>query len=191
MCSGVCCGFGAKNSPLDQAQIDGHCKAQSEATTQVQKYLIKNQGWEAQKCFDYKGGSKLPNSKDSPAACSSKLQKWAAFGADHKNYNFVVAYGSRTGGQDAYSDETVHGTVAAFMLMRGQHWLFSISANHGHRPFGGSMEPATAKLLTSDYGRPKGNMTAVVGKSGVFQREYEKATVSLDCNTFQGSFDEH
>ena len=67
MCSGVCCGYGAENSPLVQNEIDAHCKAQTEATTQVQKYLIANGGWGAQACFGYKSGSKLPGSKDTPA----------------------------------------------------------------------------------------------------------------------------
>ena len=93
MCSGVCCGYGANNSPLVQHEIDAHCKAQTDATTQVQKYLIANGGWEAQKCFDYKSGQSLPNSDDDPTTCASKLQKWSAYGADHSNYNFVVAYG--------------------------------------------------------------------------------------------------
>lgn len=199
MCSGVCCGYGASNSPLVQAEITDHCVKQAEATTAVQKYLIKNGGWEAMKCFDYKSGSSLPNAGDSPANCASKLQKWAAFGADHSNYNFVVAYGSRTGGRQNYDDSNIAGTVAAFMLMRGQHWLFSIGPNGGSGgkswpPYDqdpGTLTTATAKLLTSDYGRPKGNMTAVVGKSGVFQRVYEKATVTLDCSDFSGSFAEH
>lgn len=87
MCGGVCCGYGATNSPLDQAEIDSHCKGQTDATTKVQKYLIANGGWEAQKCFDYKGGHELVTQADSPAACASKLQHWAEFGADHSKYN--------------------------------------------------------------------------------------------------------
>lgn len=198
MCSGVCCGFGASNSPLVQDEIDAHCKAQADATTATQKYLIKNGGWEAQKCFNYLGGKELPNAKDSPAQCAQKLQHYATWGADHSNYNFVVAYGSRTGGMDSYDDNSIEGTVAAFMLMRGQHWLFSIGVNGGgggesYPPYEnkpGYMAPATAKILTSDYGRPKGNMT--VGHGGmVFQREYEKATITLDCNHFTGTFAEH
>ena len=54
----------------------------------------------------------------------------------------------------------------------------------------GTLTVATAKLLTSNYGRPLGNMTAVAGKQKVFERKYEKATVGLDCNTFTGSFAE-
>ncbi len=107
------------------------------------------------------------------------------FGANHSNYNFVVAYGSRTGGRDGYNDTNVEATVAAFMLMRGQHWLFSIGPNGGgggksYPPYDndpGTLTPATAKILLSDYGAPKGSMTAVTGKEGVFQREYAKATI--------------
>ena len=202
MCSGVCCGFGAHNSPLVQSEIDAHCKAQADATTAVQKYLISHGGWEAQKCFNYMSGCGshgLPCAHDSPTTCAQKLQKFAKWGANHSNYNFVVAYGSRTGGQSGYDDSTVAGTVAAFMLMRGQHWLFSIGATGGsgaesyppYKANSGHLLPATAKILTSDYGRPKGAMEAVAGKPGVFQREYEKATVMLDCNDFSGTFHEH
>jgi len=192
MCSGVCCGYGAHNSPLSQSEIDAHCEAQAAATTQAQQHLIQNGGWEAMKCFDYKNGGELPNARDSPKSCAQKLEKWAAFGANHSNYNFVVAYGSRTGGRDGYDDSNVGGTVAAFMLIRGQHWLFSIGPNGGsggksYPPYDqdpGSLLPATAKWLLSDYGRPKGDMTAVSGKEGVYQRVFEKATVMLDCATW-------
>eukprot|EP00931_Biecheleriopsis_adriatica_P080490 TRINITY_DN53833_c0_g1_i1.p1 TRINITY_DN53833_c0_g1~~TRINITY_DN53833_c0_g1_i1.p1 ORF type:complete len:438 (-),score=58.72 TRINITY_DN53833_c0_g1_i1:111-1424(-) len=199
MCSGVCCGYDKDNSPLVQSEIDAHCQAQAAATTQAQQYLIQNGGWEAMRCFDYKSGAELPNAKDSPAACAQKLEKWAAFGANHSNYNFIVAYGDRTAGRDGYDDSTVGSTVAAFMLIRGQHWLFSIGPNGGslgksYPPYDqdpGSLKAATAKILLSDYGRPQGGMTAVSGKQGVYQRVYEKATVTLDCATFQGTFVEH
>jgi hypothetical protein len=110
----------------------------------------------------------------------------------------VVAYGSRTGGRDSYNDTTVGGTVAAFLLMRGQHWLFSIGPNGGsggksYPPYDqdpGSLTPATAKILLSNYGKPKGKMAKVAGKSGVYQRTYEKATITLDCADFSATFAE-
>jgi hypothetical protein len=197
MCSGTCCGYGASNSPLVQPEIDAHCDGQAAATTKAQAWLIANGGWEAQKCFDYltKG---LPTAADSPAECAAHLQARATWGANHSNYNHVVAYGTRTGGRVGYNDDTVAGTVAAFLLMRGQHWLFSIGPNGGHIPKcptcpadPGTLLPATAKVLLSDYGHPTGPMVAVPGKSGVFQRMYEKATVSLDCNSWTPTFDEH
>lgn len=217
MCSGVCCGYGADNSPVTQGEIDSHCSAQAAATTQVQRWLIANGGWEAQACFNYAapgghhvvhetgvtdmgGRFNLPSASDSPTSCASKLQETAVAAADHTNYNFVVAYGSRTGGRAGYNDTTVAGTVAAFLLMRGQHWLLSIgptshtgSGGKSSPPYiedPGTLLPATAKVLLSDYGRPKGKMTPVVGKANVFQREFESATVTLDCNTWTPTFDE-
>ena len=54
------------------------------------------------------------------------------------------------------------------------------------------MHPDTAKLVTSDYGAPvagpAGVAHAVPGKAGVYAREYERATVSLDCATWGASF---
>jgi hypothetical protein len=80
-----------------------------------------------------------------------------------------------------YDESNVEGTVAAFMIMRGQHWFLSTTN-------GNSKQPATARLLTSDYGRPKGFVTPVQGKTNVFQRVYEKAIATFDCNNFKGSF---
>eukprot|EP00656_Telonema_subtile_P029299 TRINITY_DN32447_c0_g1_i3.p1 TRINITY_DN32447_c0_g1~~TRINITY_DN32447_c0_g1_i3.p1 ORF type:complete len:341 (+),score=81.41 TRINITY_DN32447_c0_g1_i3:141-1163(+) len=198
MCSGVCCGYGAHNSPLLQPEIDAHCDAQAAATTQVQQWLIGMGGWEAQKCFDYVEVNKLPTAADSPGQRADKLQAMAAWGANHSNYHHVVAYGGRTGGQSGYNDTNIAGTVAAFLLMRGQHWLFSIGPNGGSVPQSprtpqdpGSLLPASAELLLSDYGRPKGSMSQVAGKPSVFQRVFEKATVTLDCNTWTAVFDEH
>ena len=199
MCSGACCGYGAHNSPLNQDEITAHCEAQAAATTQAQTYLREHGGWEAQACFDYKGGAELPHAGDSPASCAMKMEKWAAFGANHSNYNFVVAYGDRTGGRQSYNDSNVADTVAAFLIIRGQHWLFSIGPNGGsggsssppYHQDPGTLELETAQVLLSDYGRPKGNMTKVSGKTGVYQRVFEKATVTLDCAHFKGTITQH
>ena len=125
MCSGVCCGYGPENSPHNAAEIAQQCTGMYAAGTAVEKYLTEHQGIEVQKCFEYKKGADLPNAKDSAAQCADKLQKWAAVGADHSQYNAIVAYGSRTGGTDGYNDSSAEATVAAFMLMRGQHWFLS------------------------------------------------------------------
>lgn len=137
MCSGICCGFGADNSPHNQAEIDAQCAGQVNVTTAVQKYLIANGGWEAMKCFDYLDLRTLPSASDSPSTCADKLTKTALWAADHSNYNAVVAYGDRTAGMKLYNDTTAPGTVAAFMLMRGQHCTGAggaSCANHAHTP---------------------------------------------------------
>ena len=118
-----------------------------------------------------------------------------ALPTEGESFTFAV-YGDRTGGMKGYNDDTVHGTVAAFLLMRGQHWLFSIGPNGGgggesYPPYAnkpGYLLPATAEVLTSDFGKPLNAMSAVAGKANVFQREFEKATVTLDCNDFSGTF---
>jgi hypothetical protein len=48
----------------------------------------------------------------------------------------------------------------------------------------------TFACIDTDYGRPLGNMTAVPGKQNVFQRKFEKATVTLDCNNWTPTFHE-
>eukprot|EP00037_Helgoeca_nana_P016513 m.155351 g.155351 ORF g.155351 m.155351 type:complete len:100 (+) comp23563_c0_seq1:1-300(+) len=91
--------------------------------------------------------------------------------------------------------------------MRGQHWLFGIGVqepcNPQHYPVTGrchsdgcgkpcpagsnSVDPDTAALLVTDYGRPLGSLEPVVGQPYVFRRRFEKATVQLDCASFAGS----
>ena len=212
---------------LHQAEIDAHCAGQKAATTKAQRWLIANGGWEAQKCFDYlsketgpnvravgsghyvpvpaptllqAAGLVLPTADDTPAHCAQYLMDVASWGANHSNYNHVVAYGGRTGGRTGYNDSTVAGTVAAFLLMRGDHWLFSIGTTGGavpktpgtsHVNITGSLTPATAKVLLSDFGKAKGGVSVVAGKQYVFAREFEKATVTLDCNTWTPTFEEH
>lgn len=167
--------------------------------------------------------------------------------ANHSWYNMVVAYGSIEGGA-SYNDTTAQASVAAFLLVRGQHWLFSIGEKNscnplaypgaeGYRPgtpqcnaSTNVVNPATcaspahhtytrththlgldvgsvyvmvcvravcvyrnrsAALLVTDFGRPTGLAKPVPGKPHVFSREYDSATVTLDCNTFTGSFAPH
>ena len=50
------------------------------------------------------------------------------------------------------------------------------------------VDPDTAKLLVTNYGRPLAGAEAVPGNPNVFQRRYELATVELDCNNFSGRF---
>ena len=218
LCAGLCCGYDASNSPLLQSEIESHCDGMTAATTQAQKWLIANGGWEAMKCSDFMSVETgpnvklsavaqtspnqdypaLPNVNNTPSECAARLVNCSNWGSDHSNYNYAVAYGGRTGGRTDYDDESAAGTVAAFLLMRGQHWLFSIGPNGGAKPAHpqdphdpGTLLPETARLFLSDYGKPKGSMVAVQGKKYVFQREYEKATITLDCNSWEPTFEEH
>jgi hypothetical protein len=50
------------------------------------------------------------------------------------------------------------------------------------------MNAETAQLLVMDHGKPLGLAEPVGGEPHVFQRRYERATVTLDCATFTGRF---
>jgi hypothetical protein len=245
----------------------------------------------------------LPQARDDPDTCASKLLSTAAWASNHSNYHAVVAYGYDTGA-GGYNDTTAAGAVAAFHIMRGQHWFFGIGVRSAHMfifftvrndtrirergiarpkntlpPFfflflstnakrdlffaskthmpgfaslqtlffkllafsqdspgakiltlvaaicarthismqqvhnpcnprhypvtgrchsdgcgkpcntsSNQVDPATARLLVTDYGMPLGAAERVPGKPLVLSRRYEKATIQLDCADFRGSF---
>jgi hypothetical protein len=206
MCSGFCCGFGAHNSPQNQTMIDGFKTAQLAVTTRGREHIIANGGFDFN-CFQYKIRD-MPLASDAASVCGNKVLAMSAWASNHSNYDMVVAYGGNEGGQGGYNDSTAEGAVAAFMIVRGQHWLFSIGESKPCNPrhyhvtgrchsdgcglpcneTNNQMNPTTAQLLVSDHGKPLGLAEQVTGKPHVFQRRFEKATVVLDCETFAGSF---
>ncbi len=180
MCSGICCGFGADNSPHNQSEIDAYCAGEVEVATTAHEYMAAHGQYEVMSCSTYLRQNEMPVAGDAPAVCAAKMLKLAALGADHSKYNMVVAYGDRTaetGG--AYGDETAAAAVASFMISRGEHWLMAI------QPLA-ELNVSTARLLTLDYGAPLGNLTQVA--ANVFRREFANGTVQLDCNSFTGTF---
>ena len=213
MCSGICCGFGPTNSPHNQSEIDRFCTAQTAIATRGRQHIIRSGGYDFN-CFTYKVHS-MPLPDDDVATCSSKVLAMSTWAANHSNYHAVVAYGDNEGGPRGYNDSTAAGAVAAFLLTRGEHWLFGIGVSNPcnplHYPVSGrchsddpnchspypcnntsnQMHPATAALFVTDYGHPLGVAHPIVGRPGVFGREYEKATVTLDCSTFTGAFVRH
>ena len=71
--------------------------------------------------------------------------------------------------------------LAGFLLTRGPYaWL-------GHGWKGCSKAYTYPAALAGDYGEPAGLCSETAPGSGVFTREYSKATVQLDCGTWTGS----
>ena len=67
---------------------------------------------------------------------------------------------------------------ANFLLARGEHaWL-----GHGWR--GCSLEYVFPEALNRDYGEPTGICKETAEHSGVFTREWTKASIQMDCNTY-------
>ncbi len=170
MCAGICCGFNSSNSPHStQTQVDDFCAGELETAIASHKYLIENGGYEYN-CMTFLEHN-LPGAGQGVANCSANLKSLA-----RQQNNMTVVYGGRTG-PSGYNDSTISGAVAAFLLARQKHWLF-------HMPR--TLSANTAKLVLSDFGPPQGLMHEA--KPGVWVREYEKATVSLDCSTFSAGF---
>ena len=84
--------------------------------------------------------------------------------------------------------------LTSFLLARGPYaWLgYSwLGCSSGNEPPGAGAPPAHGPYafpseLKGDYGEPLEVGCKEVSQ-GVFQREWSKATVSMNCNTFQGT----
>jgi hypothetical protein len=195
--------FDASNTPQNQSEINQTAALQTAIVAKGRSHILANGGFDMN-CLQPVVRS-MPHATDSPAECAAKVTSTAARAANHSWYDMVVAYGSIEGGA-SYNDSTAAASVAAFLLVRGQHWLFSIGESNQCNPkaFPGAegyrsgtpqcnastntMDPSTAALLVTDFGRPTELARPVGGKPNVFARKYQKATVTLDCNTFVGDF---
>ena len=158
---------------LNASEVDAFCDGENAVQAAAHDFLFANGGMDGQACWQQV--SNFPVPADAPAACAAKLQAIAALDSD-----LAVGFAmDRTGGK-GYSDATAPQTVAAFLLTRKEQWFFGVTQESD------TMALATAALLLSDYGAPLGGMTN--STPTLFARRYEKATVSLDCSTFQASF---
>ena len=70
------------------------------------------------------------------------------------------------------------GDLAAFLLTRGPH------AYLGHSWRGCSREYLFPPALNADYGEPTELCKETSAGSGVFERDWSKATVRLDCGSY-------
>lgn len=123
--------------------------AQLAITTRGRSHIIANGGFDFN-CFSYKI-KEMPWATDSVATCSEKVMSMAAWAANHSNYDMIVAYGGDEGGQNGYNDTTAAGAVAAFMIVRGQHWLFSIGETMPCNP---QHYPVTGRCHSDGCGLP-------------------------------------
>ena len=200
--------FVVLDSHGSQSEIEQLAAAQMDVVTRGRRHILAQGGFDMN-CFSEENAA-LPKAGDGAQECGSKVLAMAAKAANHSWYSMVIAYGGieGTARSHAYNDSTAKASVAAFLLVRGPHWLFAIGQHiacnpnaypgaEGYRPGSpqcdpastNTLDPATAALLVTDYGKPLGLAHAVAGRPNVYSREYEKAAVTLDCATFTGTFD--
>jgi len=161
---------------LNDTQIAAFCAGEDAVVLASIEWLIANGGYDYN-CFTFLHGRDIvPEAGDSADVCASKMTK-----LDHRPAkSAIVLYGDRIGGSD-YTDINVKEAVAIFMLTRAESWFFGF-------PAADTLNATTAAWLLSDFGAAVGNMTRVTPTSYVFQRQYEKAMVQLNCINYTASF---
>jgi len=161
----------------DADEVAAFCAGEQAAVAAAHVWQYANGGHDPQACVAYvNSASSLPQPSDSPAACAAKVAALAAYREPARAVGFAS---DRTGGR-GYTDATARQTVAAFLLTRKEMWFFGVTQQNN------TIDDGVAALLLSDYGAPLGNAT--VPAANVFSRRYERATVQLDCNTFEATF---
>lgn len=71
--------------------------------------------------------------------------------------------------------------LANFLLVRGPHALL------GHGWLGCSRQYALPEQMNWDYGEPTEICKETGDKTGIFTRDWSKATISMNCNTWTGT----
>ena len=158
---------------LNESGVAAFCAGENLVQAAAHEWLFANGGMDGQACWSYFNNFPMPG--DSAATCAAKL-----YAANNLTSSMAVGFGMDRTGQRVWNDASAAPAVAAFMLTRKAYWFFGAGGN-GVNGFA----EATAALLLSDHGAPTGGMTV---SGNVFSREYEQATVSLDCGTMEAVF---
>ena len=158
------------------SEVSAFCAGEQAAVAAAHVFLYANGGIDPQACVEYiNQPTALPQPTDTPAECAAKVLTLSKFSPGRA----VGVASDRTGGR-GYTDDTAAVTVAFFMIVRQEQWYFGVTQ------FNNTLNDATAALLLRDDGAPLGNFTTP--SPNIFQRQFERATVSLDCNSFTATF---
>ena len=158
---------------LNASEVDAFCDGENAVQAAAHEWLFANGGMDGQACWELVQDFPLPT--DAPSACAAKL-----LAINQLDSPMAVGFAmDRTGGK-GYTDATAAQTVAAFLLTRKELWFFGVNQKSS------TMALPTAALLLSDYGAPLGAMSN--SSATLFTRRFERATVQLDCATFEASF---
>ena len=113
-----------------------------------------------------------------PHTCAEDVRSLCK--ADSYAQKYAMLYGFSPGCGGSTSNLTDPETdIAAFLLTRGGHaWL-------GHGWSGCSKVYEWPPALDEDYGEPMDLCHETSAGSQIFEREWSKSTVTLDCNTWE------
>ena len=114
------------------------------------------------------------------STCASTLRKYCAKDSPSQTrvMNYAFSPGSCTGGSGLVPLTSPDQDIANFLLIRGPYAFL------GHGWLGCSREYKVPEQINWDYGEPLGLCEESAAGSGVFKREWTKAKVQMDCNTW-------
>lgn len=114
------------------------------------------------------------------STCAATLRKYCAADSPSQTrvMNYAFSPGSCTGGTGLVPLTAPEQDIANFLLIRGPHAFL------GHGWLGCSREYQVPEQINWDYGEPVGLCKETSANSGVFTREWTKASVQMDCNSW-------
>ena len=111
-----------------------------------------------------------------PARCNAFLRKYCRSDNPNLEAAFIYEWTREAMGVHAPPAAAVMQDLARFLLVRGPFsWL-------GYGWEGCITEPPPVGEYDHDYGEPNGR--CVESSAGIFTRQWTKAHVEMDCNTF-------
>ena len=158
----------------NESEVDQFCAGEHDAVASAHEWLYANNGIDTQACVNYVVDV-IPQRSDSSSVCASKVA--ASFALN--DATVPIGFASDRTGAQGYTDDNAAVAIATFMLTRKEMWFFGVNQTSD------TIALPIAALLLRDDGAPLGNMTTT---GHTFTREFEHATVTLNCDTFTATF---
>jgi hypothetical protein len=125
----------------------------------------RHKGW------DFREYPFAPNTGDASQTCASWTRTACSPESVFSKIPTLLAYGN---------ESTLYGDVAQFLLTRGPYGYM------GYGWHGCVQTPPPSNVYDYDFGQPKDKLCRETAP-GVFTREWTKAMVHFDCNTFEAN----
>jgi hypothetical protein len=170
---------------LNQSVVDELVAAYNRNMAAVYAEVLRRRKFSWQQLWTGQGeggiGSTCPRPLVHNTTCAADLRKLcnATSPAQTRAMMYAFSPGGCSGDPSKLADP--EADLANFLLVRGPYgWL-------GHGWLGCSRTYDFPAALNADYGEPLGLCSETAAGSGVFTREWSKASVSMDCNTWTPS----
>jgi hypothetical protein len=127
-------------------------------------------------------GSTCPTPLVQQATCAANLRALCTDDSPAQTRAMMYAFAPGGCKGDPSQLTQFHQDLANFLLTRGEYaWL-------GHGWLGCSRSYAFPAELNADYGQPMGLCAETSAGSGIFRRQWSKAVVEMNCNSWTPTF---